>query len=172
MEEIARRSQSSKATLYNYFDSKEVLFFEVMFEATRAEFEQTHALLDLGRSDWRECLGEFAAGLLSFVYSQKVMEARRLAMREAKRAGIGEMCEARGRARSLAAICEYMAGLMERKALRPGDARLAAKQFSGLLECELCDGLWYGKPAPGEQAAKECAQRAAQAFIRLWGNGA
>jgi AcrR family transcriptional regulator len=41
MSEICTRLGGSKATLYNYFPSKEALFLEVMFQASEADFQNT-----------------------------------------------------------------------------------------------------------------------------------
>ena len=48
MSEICSRVGGSKATLYNYFASKEDLFFEVMFQSADKEFEAVHDLLTTG----------------------------------------------------------------------------------------------------------------------------
>ena len=41
MAAICERLGYSKATLYNYFPSKEALFLEVMFQASEADFQNT-----------------------------------------------------------------------------------------------------------------------------------
>lgn len=46
MSEICRRVGGSKATIYNYFPSKELLFFEVMRQANESEFMAIHQALD------------------------------------------------------------------------------------------------------------------------------
>ena len=48
MSEICTRLGGSKATLYNYFPSKEALFLEVMFQASEADFQNTMLALQAG----------------------------------------------------------------------------------------------------------------------------
>ncbi|WP_425220105.1 TetR/AcrR family transcriptional regulator [Ralstonia solanacearum] len=48
MAEISARVGGSKATLYSYFDSKEALFFEVLFRPVQSEFQLTHQALSAG----------------------------------------------------------------------------------------------------------------------------
>ena len=44
MSDIRARIGGSKATLYNYFPSKEKLFFEVMYQAKELELGSDHRL--------------------------------------------------------------------------------------------------------------------------------
>lgn len=46
MSGICARVGGSKATLYNYFPSKEELFFEVIFLSVEAEFDAVHNAID------------------------------------------------------------------------------------------------------------------------------
>lgn len=55
MAEISARVGGSKATLYSYFDSKEALFFEVLFRPVQSEFQLTHQALSAGARAWKGC---------------------------------------------------------------------------------------------------------------------
>ena len=46
MSKICSRMGCSKATLYNYIPSKEVLLFEIMYLSTEAEFQAIHSVTD------------------------------------------------------------------------------------------------------------------------------
>lgn len=69
MGEIRARVGGSKATLYNYFSSKEELFFEVIFSSIAEEFETTHAYLD-PNENIAEALTIFGEGLLRSLYGR------------------------------------------------------------------------------------------------------
>ena len=51
MSEICARLGGSKATIYNYFPSKEALFVEVMFQASEADFQNTMLALQADSQD-------------------------------------------------------------------------------------------------------------------------
>ena len=53
MSEIRARVGGSKETLYHYFPSKEILFFEVMSRSTEAASPSTTASCDLGVGTYR-----------------------------------------------------------------------------------------------------------------------
>lgn len=66
MSEICARVGGSKATIYNYFASKEELFSEVMFLSTEAEFMVVHQALEASTDDVAESLQRFGERLLTF----------------------------------------------------------------------------------------------------------
>ena len=67
MAAICERLGYSKATLYNYFGSKEELFSAVVFDATEAEFEATLEALDGSLADMTQALEKFGRGLLKLL---------------------------------------------------------------------------------------------------------
>ena len=59
MSDIRARIGGSKATLYNYFPSKEKLFFEVMYQATERELGAITAALNPDTDDLKQELLHF-----------------------------------------------------------------------------------------------------------------
>lgn len=104
MSEICTRLGGSKATLYNYFPSKEALFLEVMFQASEADFQNTMLALQAGNDDAARTLCNFGQRFLGLLYSPEVMSVRRLLVSEGGRANIGQRCWDMGPARGNAAI--------------------------------------------------------------------
>lgn len=136
MDEICRHLGYSKATLYNYFPSKEELFFSVVFEATSAQFHAIHEALDPSMEDIEEALLGFGRSLLALVYSPAVQAVLRLVASEAGRGGLGKQCYEVGASQSLSLLGAYLERAMERGKLRRADSRTAALHLLGLLESE------------------------------------
>ncbi len=64
MSEIRARIGGSKATLYNYFPSKEKLFFEVMYQAKELELGTITAALNPDADDLKQELLHFGQRLV------------------------------------------------------------------------------------------------------------
>src|SRR5580704_19104534 len=69
MSEIRARIGGSKATLYNYFPSKEKLFFEVMYHAKELELASITAALKPDTDDLKQELLRFGQRLVPVLYS-------------------------------------------------------------------------------------------------------
>ena len=91
MSEIRARVGGSKATLYNYFPSKEKLFFEVMYQATESELVKITASLDSEAEDVRQELLRFGQKLLTALYSPEAIALRRVAIAESGQSDIGKV---------------------------------------------------------------------------------
>ena len=137
MSEICARVGGSKATIYNYFASKEELFSEVMFQSTEAEFIVIHQALAESTDDIAESLRRFGERLLAFVYSPQIRAERHLAISESGRSELGRIVYERGYLRSQALIASFMERAMSQGQLRQRDPQVAFSHFLGLLESEL-----------------------------------
>lgn len=170
MAAICERLGYSKATLYNYFASKEELFFAVVFDATEAEFEATHEALDPTLEDMTEALERFGQRFLALIYSPQVQAVRRLMLAEAGRSELGRKCYERGPARSEADITAFLRQAMDAGRLRRADARVAAFHLRGLLEAEWSERALFQvlKSAPPAEI-KASVQRAVAAFMAAYG---
>ena len=91
MSEIRARIGGSKATLYNYFPSKEKLFFEVMSQATELELGAITAALNPEAVDLKQELLHFGQRLLPTLYSPEAIAIRRLAIAELGHSNIGKV---------------------------------------------------------------------------------
>lgn len=170
MSAICERLGYSKATLYNYFPSKEALFSAVVFEATEAEFQATHEALDPTVQDLTQALALFGQRLLTLLYSPQVQSVRRLVVSEAGRSELGRKCYELGPVRNEAEISEFLQQAMNTGKLRQADARIAALHLKGLLEAEwldrfLCQVLKDVSP----EEINATVQRAVAAFMAAYG---
>src|ERR1700733_12055919 len=91
MSDIRARVGGSKATLYNYFPSKEKLFFEVLHDPKELELEDIVRTLNPATTDLRQELLTFGQIFLSVLYSPETIAIRRLTIAEARHSDIGKM---------------------------------------------------------------------------------
>ncbi|WP_153110846.1 TetR/AcrR family transcriptional regulator [Propionivibrio limicola] len=170
MSEICARVGGSKATIYNYFPSKEELFFEIMFRSTEKEFEATHEALDPFTDDIAESLCHFGERLLALLFSPEVQAARRLIVSEAGRGELGRLCFERGPQRSLAMVSDFLQAAMDLGKLRQADAQVATLHLRGLLEAELLDHFLFQVPVEvSEEKIRGIVVRAVTVFIAAYG---
>lgn len=169
MGEICARLGGSKATLYNYFPSKEALFMEVIFQATEADFENTMQALQGSRADVPTTLLGFGQQMLQLLYSTDVQALRRLLVAEGGRGNIGQHCWEQGPNRGNAVIAAYLQQAMDSGQLRRADVRLATRHLLVLLEAELLEPWMFHQTLPTGEALRDCAKRGVQAFWLLYG---
>lgn len=170
MADICQRVGYSKATLYNYFQSKDDLFFEVVAEATEAEFLATHDALDASMDDIAMALERFGRQYLAFIYSPQIRAVRRLVIAEAARSDIGKKCYAIGPVRSNAEVAQFLQKAIDAGKLRPADTQVAAAHLKGLLEAEWIDSFMFH--IPEEMSPEKVATtvtRAVAAFMAAYG---
>jgi AcrR family transcriptional regulator len=164
--EIRARVGGSKATLYNYFPSKEKLFFEVMYQAKELELGAITASLNPDADDLKPELLEFGQKLLPALCSPEAVALRRLAIAESERSNIGRIVFEGSMVPIEKQVAEFLKKAMRRGALRTADPKSAAMQFLSLLESELLQRLMLGmihsvKP----ETIKGAVRRAVETFL-------
>lgn len=170
MSELCLRVGGSKATLYNYFSSKEEVFAEVLMQATEAQFQATHEVLDPTLDDITQALESFGRGLLTLLYSPQVQAARRLVVSEIVRSDLGRTCYARGHARSAAEVAEFLQQAMDQGKLRQADPRIASLHLKGLLEAEWIDRFMFQMlDAVDPEQVAASVKRAVAVFMAAYG---
>ncbi len=170
MSEICRRVGGSKATIYNYFSSKEILFFEVMYQANQAQFKAVHEMLNQVADDVAEALRRFGEALLPFIYSPDVMALRRLAVTNSVNAELGRTCFELGPKRSMDEISEFLRLAIERGQLRLCDPVVATYHLRGLLESELFDSLIFRLDETiTSERVRDVVKRAIAVFMAAYG---
>lgn len=171
MSEICTRLGGSKATLYNYFPSKEALFLEVMFQASEADFQNTMLALQTPGDDAAQTLRDFGQRFLGLLYSPNVMAVRRLLVSEGGRSNIGQRCWEMGPARGNAAIKDFLQLGIERQLLRADDTETMMHQLLALLEAELLPRFVFQHlPAPTPEEITQISERAVETFMRAYGS--
>ena len=170
MAAICERLGYSKATLYNYFASKGVLFSEVMFAATDTEFAAVHDALDQSTEDIAQSLREFGERFLAFIYSPRIRAERHLAISESGRTELGRLVYERGVQRSQRLIAGHLESAMAQGKLRPADAFVATQHLHSLLEAELLEPFLHQQLGEvTEKQIGEITERAIDVFMAAYG---
>ncbi len=170
MSELCLRVGGSKATLYNYFSSKEEVFAEVLMQATEEEFQATHEALDPTLDDITQALESFGRGLLTLLYSPQVQAARRLVVSEIVRSDLGRTCYEHGHARSAAEVAEFLQQAMDQGKLRQADPKIASLHLKGLLEAEWIDRFMFQMlDAVDPEQVAASVKRAVAVFMAAYG---
>ena len=166
MSDIRARIGGSKATLYNYFPSKEKLFFEVMHQAKTHELEETVRALNADADDLKQELLHFGQRFLSVLYSPEAMAIRHLAIAESRRSESGKMSFEGAILPLETQVAEFLKGVMKRGQLRTADAQIAAIHLLSLIESEFMQRGLLGvlKPVKPE-TIKGAVRRAVEVFL-------
>jgi AcrR family transcriptional regulator len=170
MSEIRARIGGSKATLYNYFPSKEKLFFEVMYQAKELELADITHTLKPDADDLREELLHFGKRLLAALYSPEAIAIRRLAISESRHSNIGKIVFEGATAPIENEVAEFLRKFMKRGALRTSDPKTAAMQLLSLLEAEFLQRVLLGVVSSVKpEALNGAARRAVETFLSAYG---
>ncbi|MFS2222553.1 TetR/AcrR family transcriptional regulator [Pantoea sp. B65] len=172
MESIAAEAASSKATLYNYFSSKETLFAAYVVEAGKGLVER---LLDAPACSQTlpDTLHHLGMSYLELVTKPDIVALNRLIIGEAGRfPELAHLFYGEGPKKTLSYIDEVMSGLMEKGLLRQAETRTVSLHFKVLCEAGMVERILWGlEPVPAENAALESAvATGVQAFIGLYAN--
>jgi AcrR family transcriptional regulator len=141
MNEVARRAGGSKATLYNYFPSKEALFEAVvraysthyLTEASAELLQSESAALSLESK-----LQRFGKGMLSVLMTDsQALQLYRVVVGEAGHSDIGALFHESGVRESMEILASLMKKHMEQGELAENCPMLRARQFSSLLRAEV-----------------------------------
>ena len=166
MSEIRSRIGGSKATLYNYFPSKEKLFFEVMYQATERGLVEITATLDPEAEDVRQELLRFGQTLLPALYSPAAIALRRLAIAESGQSDIGKVVFEGATLSMERHVAEFLRRAMKRGVLRSADAKIVAMHLLSLLEAEVLQRVLLGvEVSLKPDALRAAVRRAVEAFL-------
>lgn len=172
MSAIAARVGGSKATLYNYFPSKEDLFRAVVQDRC----EQIGGLLDQGLlegGDFRTVLTKFGERFVTLILSEEFVRTYRMMMAEGVRfPEIGCAFYETGPRQVAHRVGEYFTTAIEAGELRRGeDPDLMAKYFLDLCLSHIHHRrLWNVKPDPTAEDIRANVARAVSIFLAAFGN--
>src|SRR5579864_2250050 len=170
MSQIRARLGGSKATLYNYFPSKEKLFLEVMHQAKEHKLQALAAAPDPDAPDLHQELVEFGRRLLALPYSPECIATRRLVIAESGYSNFGKSWFEWTTVPLQKRLRDFLRKVMRRGALRRGDPKTAAIHFLSLLESELTERSLLGVIESVEpEAIRGAVRRAVDAFLAGYG---
>lgn len=140
MNEVAKRVGGSKATLYNYFSSKEELFETVVRRYSTLFLTEAAAELQdtgPGKLTLEEKLTRFGEKMLSVLTSEnQAMQIYRCVISEAGHSDIGRLFFESGPKESMEKLSELFAEAMNNGELAPANPMLRASQFTSLIKAE------------------------------------
>src|ERR1700690_291415 len=166
MEEIRAQIGGSKATLYNYFPSKEKLFFEVMYQAKELELGAITAALNSDADDLKQELLQFGQKRVPAMYSPEAIAVRRLAIAELGHSNIGKVLFEGSTVPMEKLVAEFLRKGMKRGVLRTADPKIAAIHLLSLLESELLQRVLLGvMEAVKPETVKGVVRRAVEVFL-------
>ena len=166
MSDIRARIGGSKETLYNYFPSKEKLFFEVMHQAKTHELEETARSLNPAAEDLKRELLRFGQEFLTVLYSPEAIAVRHLTIAESRRSESGKLSFERAVLPLEKQVAGFLKKMMKRGALRTADAKFAAIHLLSLLESELMQRALLGVLGPVKpEAISSAVRRAVEVFM-------
>lgn len=170
MSAIAARVGGSKATLYNYFSSKEELFAAVIDEKCR-DFQGMFLEADVETADFRKLLTQLGERLLHMMLRDDSIATFRLITAEAARfPELGRAFYRSGRQRGKQMLAEFFA-----RAQKAGKLRLGNPQDMAVLFVEACKGelvllkAWNVNPRPAEKEIKANIAQAVAVFLAAYG---
>ncbi len=170
MSKICSMVGGSKATIYNYFPSKEDLFFEVMSLSNEERFQFVHKVIRNPLIDVPSTLYEFGYRLLKFLYSSDLINLRYLAIVESRRSNLGEITYERGTKRSQNIVAEYLNEAMNMGKLKKVDSQIATKHLYALIESELIyKFLFQINEEFLDEEIKNKTKRAVDVFMSAYG---
>lgn len=133
MAEICARVGGSKATLYNYFASKEELLFEVMRQSCEVDFDAAYRAIDVTTDDIGKALQKFGERFLAALYSPEVQANRHLAITSSSKTDLGRLMYERGVRQSQAVVTEVLSAAMKQGKLRPADpGKITSKEIRAI----------------------------------------
>jgi len=170
MSGIAARVGGSKATLYNYFSSKEELFSAVIEEKCR-DVQAMFLDADLDGSDFKKLLVQLGERLLRLALKDDNIATFRLITAESGRfPELGRLFYAGGRQRGKQILGDFF-----QRAQKAGKLRLGNPRDMAMLFGELCKGelvllkLWNVNPKPSDKEIKATIATAISVFLAAYG---
>jgi AcrR family transcriptional regulator len=166
MSSIAARVGGSKATLYNYFSSKEELFTAMVQD----QCDRNHAILfdfDAGDGDFIEALRRLGERFVRLMLSDEILAMHRLVIAEAGRfPELGQTLYEAGPKRGHARLSAFLRDHMHRNGLRADDMDRAAAQLMDLCLTDLYrQRLWNVRGAPTAEEVHANVDEALRTFI-------
>lgn len=189
MNEIAARVGGSKATLYNYFNSKEALFLELVQQAAGQHSEQVLPLLhpelvdglpcnvaevlsvlDPTADNIAETLQLFGERALSTFHSPGMLSTKRMIIAAANRSDIGKLFYERGPVKAFKVVENFFAAAMDAGRIRRANPRVVEAHWRGLVTSEVLDaGLLNARPELKPEEIRAIVGRAVEVFLRAYG---
>ena len=153
VDDIARRSGVSKATLYSYFPDKQRLFMEVAKTECLRQADEAIASIDMS-APVAEILGNAGRQIVRFITSDFGQSIFRICVAESERfPALGRDFYESGPALVRSRLVEFFQSAVEEGDLKIDDFELAADQFHMLCKVDILDRVVFNNEARITDAA-------------------
>ncbi len=168
MSSIAAKVGGSKATLYNYFSSKEELFAAVIEEKCR---DIQAMIFDADDRDFRKALTRLAERFVRLWLQDDSIATYRLITAETARfPELGRAFYMSGRHRGKQMLADYFARAQSEGKLKPANPTDIATLFLQLCKGELIlQKLWNVNPDPSEAQIQAAINQTVSVFLAAYG---
>src|SRR5712691_4430456 len=162
VDEIARRAQVAKQTVYHHFPSKDLLFKEVARELAMS------VLVELEGDDVRSALLRFAIAYRERALgAQGIATFRTLVPTAPRFKSLAKAIYANTAGELVQRLAQYLAGAMKRDRLRRDDPELAAEMLMSMLAGVDRVKRLFGVASNGERDERRAA-RIVDCFLRAY----
>jgi len=173
VDDIAKSASVSKATLYNYFPDKRILFIEVAKAECCRQEEATDKMIGMSAPP-AEALRLAAERMMRLFLSPFGRNVFKVCVAESDRfPGLGKEFWESGPARVRSKMIAYFRQAIERGELAIEDTDLAADQFAELCKADLFPKLMFGiQDQFSDAEIARVADGAVATFMARYGTGA
>jgi TetR/AcrR family transcriptional repressor of mexJK operon len=172
VEEIARRAQVSKGTIYNYFPDKQTLFAAVVHGECQKQSQRIFEI-DRNGEDIETLLRDIALHFVEFSLSPFAQNVFRIVIAEAPRfPELGQAFYDSGPALGKKRLGEFLAQAVKdgKLAIADADLEIAADQFMQLCKVDLFSKhLLCIQPPPTQSEIQRVADSAVATFLKAFG---
>ena len=168
MSQISARVGGSKATLYNYFQSKEELLLEAMLHSAGKHADDVLELLQT-EGDFATQLHRFVASLLTLINAQDTVEILRVAISVGGTTDIGRRFYECGSHQVWMAIAHTLSEEIRKGTLHGADADMMAMHLRCLCEAEMIGNLLGAHQHKSAAETQRKADRIVELFLRTHG---
>lgn len=168
MSRIAAEVGGSKATLYNYFPSKEDLLLQAMLQSGNQHACEVLALLER-TPDLLSQLQVFVRSLLAIINSQETTEVLRVAISVGAKTDVGKRFYELGTQTVWTAIARVLEQAVSHGQLKQRDPSIMAMHLRCLCEAELLRNLMGAGQTLTQQALQDKAACIVDIFLDVYG---
>jgi len=169
MSSIAAKVGGSKATLYNYFSSKEELFAAVIEERCR-DFQEMLYDADLESQDFRKALTILGESAVRWMLRDDSIATYRLITAESGRfPELGRAFYLAGPQKGKEMLAEFFGRAAERGDLKPGYMMAATVHFMALCKGELQHRKLWNIDEPTDKDIETTVANAVTTFLAAYG---
>lgn len=167
MSQIAARVGGSKATLYNYFSTKEDLLLAAMLDSAQKHAASVDALLQMS-GDLPTQLQCFTHSLIRLLQENETIEIIRVAISVGSTTSVGRQFYAQGTDNVWEKLAKLLAEASDKGVLRADNAHDMAMHLRCLCEADLTRALMGASTPMSEDELEQRAKTIVTVFLRAY----